>query len=92
MIKEIKRMFCKHKNRHFVKYLHGDEINWHDGKRFEYECNDCGAPVWLKHPDDCVQCKHFYYTNDGDGGCDRNLAGKACIATYRGCWEERDHS
>ena len=81
-------LFCKHKNRRFVKYLHGDAINVHNGNRFEYICNDCGRYLWLDSPDDCVQCRHFFYNNDGSGGCDLVSSGKACHEKWLECWEE----
>ena len=45
MFKIIKMLFCKHEFE-FVRYLHGDEINAHNGKRFEYRCKKCGQYKW----------------------------------------------
>ena len=89
MLTVIKRLFCKHKNRHFVRYLHGEEINTYNLKRFEYVCNDCGAYLYFDQPDDCCQCRHFYYNSDGSGACDLVSSGKACHERWLECWQEK---
>lgn len=45
----LKRLFCRHKYK-FVRKLYGDEINAHDGKRYEYICVKCGANKWTTSP------------------------------------------
>ena len=45
MIRIIKMLFCNHKYK-FVRKLHGDEINAHNGKRDEYVCEKCGMYKW----------------------------------------------
>ena len=40
-MKLLKMLFCKHEWI-YVRYLHGDEINHHNGKRNEYKCQKCG--------------------------------------------------
>lgn len=44
-MKYLMRMFCKHEYI-FIRKLHGDEINDHNGKRYEYKCSKCGAYEW----------------------------------------------
>ena len=88
-MKILKRLLCKHENLYFVKYLHGDQINAHGGKRFEYACFNCGASVFLDHPIDCVHCRCFYFLNDGSGCCSRADFGKSCISNKRYMWEEK---
>ena len=45
-MKYLKRIFCKHEYI-FIRKLYGDEINDHNGKRYEYKCSKCGAYEWL---------------------------------------------
>lgn len=51
-MKYLYRLFHRHKpyDLKFIKYLHGDEITYHNGKRFEYECIKCGASIFLFKP------------------------------------------
>lgn len=41
MMKLLEMLLCKHEWI-YVRYLHGDEINYHNGKRNEYKCQKCG--------------------------------------------------
>ena len=43
--KLIQKIGCDHEYE-FVRNLHGDEINQHDGKRSEWQCTKCG---WLTY-------------------------------------------
>lgn len=43
----LKMLFCRHEWT-FVRYLHGDEINEHNGKRNEYKCLRCCAYKYEK--------------------------------------------
>lgn len=83
----IKKMRCKHKHLRFSRYLHGDEINWHDGKRWEYRCLNCGAYEYTYHALDCVGCKNLCYHNDGRAACSKNLT-HTCILNDYICWTE----
>lgn len=90
-ITTFKRITCKHKRQYlrFIKYLHGDSINQHDGKRFEYECTRCGMTVYMDHPIDCSGCKHLFYWNSGQIDCDKD-AYKYTDFYWKPfcCWEE----
>ena len=68
-MKLIKKLFCHHDWR-FVCKLYGDEINAHDGKRYEYVCTKCGASNFTFVPISCQGCRHVYYNNDGSVQCD----------------------
>lgn len=38
----LKRMLCTHGPWTWVRNLHGDEINQHNGCRSEWSCDQCG--------------------------------------------------
>lgn len=44
-MKLIEMAMCRH-SYEFQRKLYGDEINIHDGKRFEYKCSKCGKYKW----------------------------------------------
>lgn len=87
IIKAIKMNHCKH-DWEFTKYLHGDEINLHNGYRFEYKCTKCGKFIWRKYAMDCSKCKHIYDDNIGQYHCDMEPADMVCMANHRYYWEE----
>ncbi len=45
----IKQLFCKH-NFVFIRNLHGDEINQHNGKRSLWQCTRCGKQIYMNRP------------------------------------------
>ena len=42
----LKRLFCRHGILKYNRTLYGDEINYHNGKRYEYICQRCGAYIY----------------------------------------------
>ena len=41
-------IFCKH-NYKIYNILHGDPINWFDGKRFWYRCTKCSKIIKIRN-------------------------------------------
>lgn len=84
----LKKIFCKHQNLRFSRYLHGDEINHHDGKRWEYVCADCGAYIYTYRALSCVGCGYLCYNGDGSGACLKKLEHE-CISNDNLLWTEK---
>lgn len=84
----IKKLFCHHVWKE-VRYLHGDEINHHNGKRHEYICIRCGQYQWLDHALDCTKCKNITFNNGGQAECIREDNGKSCYTNNRCYWKEK---
>ncbi len=89
MFKELRRMLCKHDYR-FNRKLYGDEINAHNGKRFEYVCVKCGFYQWFMHPLNCQGCKHIWYNSGGEVKCDIEPKDRYCMSAFRVYFEEDD--
>lgn len=70
MLKRLKKIFCKHKNLRFVRQINDTaEIRLLYGRRYEYECLDCGSHKYEYDPISCDGCKYLWINNCGQGEC-----------------------
>jgi hypothetical protein len=49
----LKQFFCEHRNSTWLRNIYGDEINYHNGKRSLWKCDECEKITfgdWLYEP------------------------------------------
>lgn len=44
----LRKLFCKHENKKFIRNIYGDEIN-HQNARSLHRCQDCGKIIRSGH-------------------------------------------
>ena len=84
-----KRATCRHEvdKLRFVRKIYGDGINLVDGKRYEYQCAECGKMVYKERPETCEGCKHIASDKFGSILCSREYE-DFCLLANRKYWEE----